>query len=81
VPQGVRPDWLGDPGAAGQAAHDPGGTVPVEPLPVGAEEDRPVHPLTDGQVDRPRRPRRQRDGDHLAALADDNQSPVPALDA
>jgi hypothetical protein len=33
------------------------------------------------QVDRPRRPRREREGDHLAALAGDDQSVVPALDA
>ncbi len=53
MPQRVRPNRLGDSGAAGQAAHDPGGTVPVQPLSVGAEEDRPVPRLTDGQADRP----------------------------
>jgi hypothetical protein len=29
VPEGVRPDGLGDPGAAGYPADDPGGAVPV----------------------------------------------------
>jgi hypothetical protein len=29
VPEGVRPDGLGDPGAAGHPADDPGGAVPV----------------------------------------------------
>jgi hypothetical protein len=48
MPQRVRPDQLGDPGTDGYPADDPGGTVPVQPLPVVAEEDRPVHPLTDG---------------------------------
>jgi hypothetical protein len=48
---------------------------------LGPRKIGPSTPLTNGQVDRPRRPRRERDGDHLAALADDNQSPVPALDA
>jgi hypothetical protein len=52
--------------------------VPVRPLPIGGKEDRPVDPLTDGQVDRPRRAGRQPDGDDLAALARDNKSPVPA---
>jgi hypothetical protein len=31
VPERVRPDWLGDPSAAGHPAHDPGGAVPVQP--------------------------------------------------
>src|SRR5207247_735901 len=35
----------------------------------------------DGQVDRPGGPRRQRDGDDLAALAGDGESPVAALEA
>ena len=40
VPQGVRPDGLGDPGAAGDPADDPPGAVPVQPPPVRGEEDR-----------------------------------------
>jgi hypothetical protein len=32
VAQGVRADLLGDPGAAGDAADDPGGAVPVPDL-------------------------------------------------
>jgi hypothetical protein len=55
--------------------------VPVQPLPVGADEDRPFHALTDRQVDRPRGPGRERDGDYLAALASDNKSAVSPLDA
>ena len=81
VPQGVRPGRLADPGAAGYPADDPGGAVPVQPLPIGAAEDRPVHALTDGQADRPRRAWRERDGDDLAAVARHNHSAVPALDA
>ena len=38
-------------------------------------------PLADGQVDRPGRARRERDGDHLAALAGDGQRPVPVFQA
>jgi hypothetical protein len=81
VPQGMRPDRLGDPGAAGHPADNPGGAVPVQPLSVRAEENRPAHALADGQVDRPGRARCQRDGDDLAALARDDQRAVPALDA
>jgi hypothetical protein len=60
MPQRVRPDRFGDPGAEGDPADDPGGAVPVQPLPLGGKEDRPVYPLTHGQVDRPRRPQRYR---------------------
>lgn len=48
VPQRVRPDRLGDPGAAGHPADDPGGAVRVQPLSVWGEEDRPIHALADG---------------------------------
>jgi hypothetical protein len=45
MPQRVGPDRLGDSGADGYSADDPGGT---QPLPVWCKEDRPVQPLTDG---------------------------------
>ena len=41
MPQRVGPDRLGDPSAAGRPTNDPGGTVPVQPLPIWGEEDRP----------------------------------------
>jgi hypothetical protein len=41
VPQRVQADRFGDPSPLGDATHDPFGAVPVQPLPVGAEEDRP----------------------------------------
>ena len=81
VPQRVRPDLLGDPGAAGDPADDPPGAVPVQPLPVGGQEDRPVAAFADGQVDRPGGARRERDGDDLAALAGDHQGAVAAFEA
>ena len=59
----------------------PRGAVPVQPLPVRAEEDRPIHAFADGQVDRPGCAGCERDGDDLAALAGDDKRPVPALDA
>jgi hypothetical protein len=51
VPQGVRPDGLSDPGAAGGSAGDLPGAVPVQPAPVGAEEDRSLAALADREVD------------------------------
>ena len=77
MPQGVRPDRLGDPGAA----DDPPGAVPVQPPAIGGQEDRSVAALADGQVDRPGGARRERDRDHLATLAGDHQGPVPPFDA
>jgi hypothetical protein len=79
VPQRVGRDDLGDPGPAGDLADDPPGAVPVQPPPVRSQEHRAIRPFPDSQVDRPGGPWRQRDGDDLAALADDGQRPVPAL--
>ncbi len=81
VPQRVGRDGFGDPRAARNFADDPPGAVPVQPPSVGGEEDGPVTPFPGGQVDRPGGARRERNGDDLAALADDRQGPVPALQA
>jgi hypothetical protein len=62
-------------------ADDPPGAVPVQPLAVRGQEYRPAGALADGWVDRPGRARRQRDGDHLAALTSDRQGPVAAFQA
>src|SRR6266568_4765809 len=62
-------------------AVDPPGAVPVQPSAVRGQERRPFGALADGQVDRPGCPRRQRDGDDLAALAGNGQRPVTALQA
>jgi hypothetical protein len=48
MPQGVRAGVLGDP----RTAADPGGAVPVQPLPLHCGEQRPLGALADGQVDR-----------------------------
>jgi hypothetical protein len=50
--QRVRPDLLVQPGASSHALHDPSGAVPVHPLPVTTQEDRPVQAFADRQVDR-----------------------------
>jgi hypothetical protein len=66
VPEDVRADRLGDAGPFGDAAHDPAGAVPVQPLAVCAAEDRAVEAFADGQAEAAGRPRRQRDSDDLA---------------
>jgi len=68
VPQSVWADRLGDAGAFGDTAHDAARAVPVEAVPVGAAEDRPVEPFADGQIEATGRAGCERDGDDLAAL-------------
>ena len=51
VTQGVGPDTFGDPRAAGDATHDPAGGVTIDPLPIGAHEDRPIAAFAHGEVD------------------------------
>jgi hypothetical protein len=46
---------------------------------VRGQEHRPAGTLADGQVDRPGGVRRERDGDDLAALAGNGESPVAAF--
>jgi hypothetical protein len=72
VPQRVRLDGLGDPGASGGLADDPGGAMTVQPPAVRGQEDRPRAPFADGQVNRSRSAWRERDGDDLPALAGDH---------
>jgi len=70
---------LGDPGSAGHPAHDPRGTVPVQPTAIRSQEDRAFAALARRQVDRPRRARQGRNGGNLSALALDGQGAVPTL--
>jgi hypothetical protein len=53
--------------------------APVQPPPIRGQEDRPLGPLADGQVDGSGGARCQRDRDNLAALAGDRQRPVAAF--
>jgi hypothetical protein len=53
--EGVRPDGLADPGAASDSADDPRCAVPVQPPAITGQEDRPLGPFADGQVDGPGR--------------------------
>src|SRR6266567_4690035 len=68
VPQRVRPDLLGQSGAARDPADDSPGAVPVQPLPGPRDEDRLVAPFADGQVDRAGSPRGERDDGFLPPL-------------
>ena len=52
----------------------------IEPGAVAAEEDRSLAAFADGEVDRPGGAGRQRDGDDLAALADDRQGAMTAFE-
>jgi len=81
VPEGVRPDRLVDPGLSGETTDDAPGGVAVQPLPVGAEEDRSFDPFAGAQVDGSGHPRSERDGDDLAALAVDREGSMAAFDA
>jgi hypothetical protein len=81
MPQRVRGDELGGPGAAGGPADDPPGGVPVQPPAVSGQEHRSLGAFADDQVECPAGPRCQRDGHHLAAFAGDGQGPVAALQA
>jgi CO/xanthine dehydrogenase Mo-binding subunit len=76
VPERVRGDGLGDPGAAGGLADNPPSAVPVQPPPVGGQKHGAVNTFIDGRVDGPGGPRRQRDGHDLTALAGDGQRPL-----
>ena len=72
----VWPDPLADSGPASDTAHDPSGSVPIEPVAVGSEEDRAFHPFADGQVDRTADAWGEWHRDQLAALAQHRQGAV-----
>src|SRR6202012_2693493 len=79
VPKRVRADLLANPCAAGDTADDPRGAVPVQSFPIRGAEQRPAGALANGQVDGAGGARGERDRDDLAALAGDDEGPVPAF--
>jgi hypothetical protein len=81
VSQGVRSDRLVHSGAAGDSVHDAAGAVPIHPLAVGSQEDRAVESFTDNEIDCSGGAWCERDGHNLAALAQDAEGAVPALEA
>jgi hypothetical protein len=81
VSQRVGADRLDDPGSSSNVPHDASCAVPVETPAVAGGKDRPCGSFADGQVDGASGARRKRDGDGLAALAEDGEGPMAALDA
>src|SRR5215469_16328544 len=77
----MRPDVLGQPGAAAYSSAYPPGFMPVQPVPGRAEEDRSGAAFADSQVDRASGSRGERDDSFLTALAGDRQDAVTALAA
>ena len=68
-----------DAGGFGEVAQATSGRVPVHPGAATVEQDRPAHPAVGCPVDGPGDGGRQRDQDHLGALAAHPQHPVPVL--
>jgi hypothetical protein len=68
MPKAVRPDVLGQPGAAGDPPDDPPGTVPVQPTLGRGEEDRAIAAFADSQINGPGRSGREWSDGFLAAL-------------
>jgi hypothetical protein len=79
VTQRVRSDPLADPSTASDTAHDPPGSVPIEPVASGSEEDRTFHPFPDRQVDSPGNAWSERHRHQLAALAQHGQRAMSTL--
>ena len=80
VTQGVWSDRLGDASLARESPYDAAGGVAVEAFAVGAQEDRSLGSFTDGEVYGASSARREGDGHGLAALAEDREGAVAALD-
>ena len=78
--QSVRPNRFFDPGTACHTPHDAPGRVAVETSAIGADEDRPAKAFADGEVDRSRRARGQRDGHYLASFSQHCQGPVATFE-
>jgi hypothetical protein len=72
----VRSDRLGDPGATSDPSDNSGRAVTVQTVFAGAGEDRSLGALADGQIYGPGGVRRDRNGDDLAALAQNGQGAV-----
>ena len=79
--EGVRTNRLVDSGLAGEPPDDPPCGVAVEPLTVPTQEDRALHPLADGQVERTRSARGERDDDDLAPFPQHSQGAMAAFHA
>jgi hypothetical protein len=79
VAQAVRGDPLGDPHSPGQPLHCSVGGGAVHSPSFGVDEDRPDRSFADVQVKGAGGARCQRDGEVLAALADDSQRAMATI--
>ena len=77
----VRPDGLGDPCPAGDPAHDPPGTVPVQAAAVCGQEDRSVRAFRRWPGRSPGRSVAPAGWLRPCRPCGDHQGPVPALHA
>lgn len=79
--KGARPDGLGDPCPAGDPAHDPPGTVPVQAAAVCGQEDRSVRAFRRWPGRSPGRSVAPAGWLRPCRPCGDHQGPVPALHA
>ena len=79
MPKTVRRHLLVDPGPLRQSFDHAVGAVAVHAAALDSEEDRTHRQLADVQIQRPAGSGRYRDGDVLAAFADDRQYSVTAF--
>jgi hypothetical protein len=68
-------------GALSDRSHPSMRCAPIEPLTIAPQQDRPVIPLADREVNGPRRQRDEWDHGGLVSLTDDPQRSVSALEA
>ena len=81
VPQRVGTDPLVDPRSLRQPSPDPSRRVPIESTrAIVVHEDRARLALTDVEIERPRRPMRQRDRGGLVARAMNEQGAVTSVE-
>jgi hypothetical protein len=72
---------LGDPCTPRYPSDDPARAVAVEAFAIDPEEDRALAALADCEIDRTGREWGERDGDDLAALAQDGKGSMSAFEA
>jgi hypothetical protein len=67
-------------GSFADRSHPTTSGAAIEALPVVADEDRSLTPLTDGEIDGARSPRHERNHGWLVSLAEDPQRAVSAVE-
>jgi hypothetical protein len=80
VAQCVWSDPLADPDTASDTAHDPPGSVPIEPVAVGSEEEQAFDTFADSQVDCPGNAWGEWHRHQFAALAQHREGAMATLE-